>query len=191
MEQVRIRKAAVPQSVFAKILLPFAVPVLITFALLLLVGNHWPRDIAPGSGLKLAGLGASAITALAVWHSAVTRVQAPKARKGAALLCAVTGLMGWPVWCVGVLPSINGAALNSQTTVRMTLERIEVTHASKSRALYHWAWLKAGRDDSVIGSGRYFISNEIYDRLEKTRPGTVKVTVAEGLLGAQIVRGFD
>lgn len=191
MTKIRIPRASVPQSLFGKVLLPFALPILLTFALLLLVGNHWPRDIAPGSGLKLAGLCATAITAFVVWRNAIARVDDHKARTFAALLCAVTGLMGWPVWSVGVLPSLNGAVLRNQSTVRMTLERTEVTHKSKSRELYYWAWLKADRDNGVAGSGRYFISREIYERLEKASPATVDVTVAQGLLGAQIVRGYD
>lgn len=191
MTKIRMRRANAPQNLFAKVLLPFALPILLTIALLLLVGNHWPRDIAPGSGLKLAGLCATAITAIMVWRNATARLDDHQVRGFAALLCALTGLMGWPVWSVGVLPSLNGANLHSQSTVRMTLERTEVTHKSKSRELYYWAWLKADRANRLAGSGRYFISREIYERLQKTSPATVDVTVAQGLLGAQIVRGYD
>lgn len=191
MNQDSSHRATVPQSLFAKVVLPFAVPILLTFALLLLVGNHWPRDIAVGSGLKLTGLVTTAMTAFAVWRYSVAQIDERKVRKFAALLCAITALLGWPVWSVGVLPSVNGMVVRNQSTVRMRLEKTEVTHASKSRELYHWAWLKADRSDAVISSGRYFISEEVYERFEKTSPATVEVAVGEGLLGARIVLGYD
>lgn len=191
MKRTRSQRFAAPPSLFVKAMLPFAAPILLTFALVLLIGNHWPRDIAPGSGLKLAGLVTTAMTAFGVWRYSIAQLSAPKLRKFAAVLCAVTALLGWPVWSVGVLPSVNGAIVRGQSTVRMTLERTEVTHASKSRELYHWAWLKPYRNDAVIGSGRYFISEDVYNRLEKTSPATVGVTVGQGLLGARIVLGYD
>lgn len=179
------------QGVLAKALLPFAVPILLTFALVLVIGDQWPRDIAPGSGLKLAGLGATALTALVVWRNAITGAQHDNIRKLAALLCVVTGVMGWPVWSVGVLPSINGAMLHNQSTIRMTLERTEVTHKSKSRDLYYWAWLKAEHGDPVIESGRYFIPKDFYERLAMESPPAVDVSVAQGLLGAQVIIKFE
>ncbi|KPF92233.1 hypothetical protein IP81_09585 [Novosphingobium sp. AAP83] len=191
MKRTSSQRTAMPQSLFVKAVLPFAAPILLTFALVLLVGNHWPRDIAPGSGLKLAGLIATAATAFVAWRYSAAQLDEPKACKFAALLCAVTALLGWPVWSVGVLPSVNGAIVRGQSTVHMTLERTEVTHASKSRKLYYWAWLKPDQSDAVIGSGRYFISEDVYNRLEKTSPATVKVTVGQGLLGARIVLGYD
>ena len=131
------------------------------------------------------------MTAFGVWRYSIAQLSEPKARKFAAVLCAVTALLGWPVWSVGFLPSVNGAIVRGQSTVRMTLERTEVTHASKSRELYHWALLKPDRSDAVIGSGRYFISEDVYNRLQETSPATVGVTVGQGLLGARIVLGYD
>lgn len=191
MKRTSSQRNVAPPSLFVKAMLPFAAPILLTFALLLLVGNHWPRDIAPGSGLKLAGLVTTAVTAFGVWRYSIAQLSEPKLRKSAAILCAVTALLGWPVWSVGVLPSVNGAIVRGQSTVRMTLERTEVTHASKSRELYHWAWLKPDRSDAVIGSGRYFISEDIYNRLQETSPAKVEVMIGQGLLGARIVLGFD
>ncbi len=179
------------QGVLLKGLLPFAVPILLTFGLLLLVGDRWPRALAPGSGLKLAGLLTTLITAWAVWHHAVGRVEDRKARQFVALMCALTGLMGWPVWSVGVLPSINGSVQRNHVTVRMALERTEVTHASKSRDLYHWAWLRADGGTHARLSGRYFISEALYESLGNATSVQVDVTFAEGLLGAQTVLGFD
>ena len=190
MKDIVSRRPAVPASFLGKLLLPFAVPILLTLALLLLVGDRWPRDIAPGSGLKLAGLCASALVAFAVWRFVVRDVTDKRARKFAALLCALTGLMGWPVWSVGVLPSLNGSNLSGERTVRMALERIEATRKSKSRGYYHWAWLKADSDNFGVRSGRYFISEGIYDLWGREAPAMVDVTVAQGALGALVVTGF-
>lgn len=172
-------------------MLPFAVPILLTFALVLLVGDKWPRDIASGSGLKLAGLCCAAVTSLIVSLCAVGQLTDRRVRAFGGILCAATGLLGWPVWSTGVLPSINGAALSEPIIVPMTLERTETTHKSKSRDLYHWAWLRAQDDDSLIASGRYFVSETVFERLNTLERGTVGVTVAKGLLGAQVVIGFD
>ena len=188
---IRTARATVAQGALAKSVLPFAVPILLTFGLLLLVGDRWPRDVAPGSGLKLAGFFATVITACAVWHHAVGRVEDRKARQFVALVCALTGLMGWPVWSVGVLPSINGSVQRNHHTVRMTLERTEVTHASKSRNLYHWAWLRADGGTHARLSGRDFITGALYESLGNASSAQVDVTFAEGLLGAQTVLGFD
>jgi hypothetical protein len=188
---IRTVRATVGQGALAKCLLPFAVPILLTFGLLALIGDRWPRDLAPGSGLKLAGLFTTVITACAVWHHAVGRVEDRDARRFLAAVCALTGLLGWPVWSVGVLPSINGAVQRNPVTVRMALERTEVTHASKSRNRYHWAWFRADGGTHARLSGRYFISEELYESLGHASSAQVDVTFAEGLLGAQMVLGFD
>jgi hypothetical protein len=184
------RRPGLTPTLFATVVLPFAIPILLTFALVLLVGNAWPRSIALGSGLKLAGLAATAITGLAVWYAAAARARDPAVARFAALACGVTALMGWPVWSVGVLPSINGSVLDGPLTVRMTLERTAVTNKRKSREFYHWAWLRAERGESVIGSGRYFIAEDVYDRWRAAAPAAVDVRIARGLLGAQVVLGF-
>ena len=180
-----------PASFLLKLLLPFVGPMGLTFALLILAGEHWPRDIAPGSGLKFAGLCASALTALAIWHLATRGFADLNLRRFAAIVCAVTGLMGWPVWTTGVLPSVNGMVLGNPVTVPMTFERTERTQQSRSRNHYHWVWLKTQSASSPIGSGRYFISEGVYDALTARRPVTVRVTVAHGLLWAQVVQGFE
>ena len=187
----RTRQARPPASFLLKLLLPFAAPIVLTFALLLLAGDHWPRDIAPGSGLKLAGLCASALTALAAWHFATRGFAELSLRRFAAIVCAVTGLLGWPVWSTGILPSVNGMRLGDPVTVAMALERTERTRQSRSRNYYHWAWLKAQGEPSAIGSGRYVISESLYDAWTAHPPATINVTVARGLLGAQVVRDFE
>lgn len=184
-------RTIVPPSFFAKLLLPFAIPMLVTVALVVLVGESWPRNIAPGSGLKLAGFVATALTSAMVWHRVTRGIADRRAHKMAALVCGVVGLMGWPVWSVGVLPSVNGISLGPQEAVRMTLERTEVTTVSKSRALNHWAWLRPLSPDAETGAGRYFIPEATYQQWNSQRPSTVTVTAARGLLGAQVVIGYQ
>jgi hypothetical protein len=191
MANTRSSRPKLPTGLLLKPLLPFALPMVATFALVLLVGDRWPRDIAPGSGLKLAGLAATMATAFGVWRYAVRGVEDERVGRVVALLCAVTGLMGWPVWTTGVLPSVNGARLGSERTVRMDLERLETTTKSKSRGLYHWAWLAARDGEDALASGRYFLSETVYDTWQKTDPAEVHVTVARGFLGAQVVMKFD
>lgn len=171
-------------------MLPFAVPVFLTLALVLLVGDRYPRTIAPGSGLKLAGLCVTIVTCFVVWRLAVRGIEDLRAHKFAALFSVVTGLMGWPVWSVGLLPSVNGAVLDTQRTVSMRLERTEVTSKSRSRDQYHWAWLSADTPDAPISAGRYFIPQNTYREWSRRRPQQVKVTVARGLLGAMVVTGY-
>lgn len=177
----------VPAAFFVQLVLPFAAPILATFVLLVLVGDQWPRDIAPGSGLKLVGLCAAILTSAVFWAFAVGDVENIRIRRFAAALCAITGLMGWPVWSVGVLPSINGSVLTEPSILRMTVERTEVAHKSKSKGFYHWVWLKADNGNARLPSGRYFISEDVYQLLQSTKPDTVTVTVAQGILGAQVV----
>ncbi|HPB23448.1 MAG TPA: hypothetical protein PLL48_14090 [Novosphingobium sp.] len=190
MKQRDAPRPAVPGSFFAKLMLPFAVPILATLVLIL-AGDRWPRAIAPGSGLKLAGLVATGLTAYAAWRIATGGLPDARVRRFAALLCCVTGLMGWPVWSTGPLPSINGAVLTDHRTVVMSLDRLQVTHKSRSRDLYHWAWLSAGADGTRHLSGRYFISGQTHARLSREAPARVEVKLARGLLGGVVVTGLD
>lgn len=154
MKQARLPQATVPPVFFAKLLLPFAAPIIITMAMVLLAGDRWPRNIAPGSGLKLAGLIATVLTCIFVWRFAVAGIADRRVHKFAAILCAVTGLLGWPVWTMGLLPSVNGFKLDDERTVTMTLERTEMTRQSKSNIRNHWVWLR-GDQTTVASSGRY------------------------------------
>lgn len=191
MEAVEFRRTSVPATFFVKVLGPFAIPIVLTLALVVVAGEHWPRTIAPGSGLKLAGFCVTAATSLMVWRAVVRGVGDSRARKFAALACAVTGLMGWPVWSAGFLPSVNGFTLGAESSVRMTLERTEVTSKSKSRDRYHWAWLSLDGRAAPIASGRYFIPEKVYADWSKRRPSQVEVRVARGLLGAVVVTGYQ
>lgn len=183
-------RTLVPPSFFAKAMLPFALPILLTFALLILVGESWPRNLVPGSGLKLAGFLATMVTSLLVWRFTARGVADPRAHKMAALLCGMTGLMGWPVWSVGIMPSINGFSLGPEQTARMALKRTEVTTVSRSNKLNHWAWLQPDRLDSPVQAGRYFIPEGVYQEWSSLQPATVTVTFASGMLGAQVVTGY-
>ncbi len=191
MKSSRSSRVAVPASFFAKLMLPFAFPIALTMALVLLVGERWPRNIAPGSGLKLAGLCATAITCAIVWRLAVRGIADRRVHKFAAALCAATGLMGWPVWSVGILPSVNGYRPGSERVIAMTLERTESTRQSRSNKLNHWAWLRTDDAAAPIASGRYFISEDIHADWSRRGRGPVRITVARGLLGAQVVTGFE
>jgi len=191
MRKDKVPRPIVPPTFFGKLLLPFAIPLLLTTALVILVGENWPRNIAPGSGLKLLGLCATVLTCLIVWRFAIRGIEDRRAHKMAALVCGVVGLMGWPVWSVGVLPSVNGFSLGQEESIRMTLERTEVTVVSRSSTRNHWAWLRPEPKDSNAGPGRYFISEEIYDQWSGQRPGAVTVRIAHGLLGAQVVIGYE
>lgn len=182
-------RAVVPSSFFAGLLLPFAIPMLLTAALVIFVGAGWPRNIAPGSGLKLAGLCVTVLTSLAVWMLITRHIGDRRARKAAALICGAVGLLGWPVWSVGVLPSVNGFSLGPQQSHRMVLDRVEVTTVSRSSARNHWAWLRPDSPDAL--AGRYFIPEAIYAQWSRKQPAVVTVTMAPGLLGAQVVTGYE
>lgn len=184
-------RTTVPQSFLPKLLLPFAVPILATMVLVVVVGDDWPRNIPPGSGLKLAGFVASAVTALIVWRFATRSIADRRARVFAALVCGVVGLMGWPVWSIGVLPSVNGAILAPAQSVQMRLERTQTTTVSRSRRLNHWAWLRPLPPAPAAEGGRYFIPEETYARWNRDQPDMVTVTRARGLLGAQVVTGYE
>lgn len=191
MTHVALPRPRISAGLPAKLLLPFALPILATFALLFLVGNQWPRDIAIGSGLKMPGLCVAALSAFVIWWWSVRQIQDRRIRAFAAIFCGVTGLMGWPVWTVGILPSVNGSILSQPSHVPMTLDRVEMTPKSKSRGFYHWAYLKTTNSNSAIQSGRYFISEVDYQRLDSSKPTAVDVTVAQGLLGAYVVLGYE
>lgn len=180
-------RTIVPPSFFASIVLPFFVPFALTLILIAFVGESWPRNLVPGSGLKLIGLVATALTGLLSWKIAVRGLNDIRAHKAAALLVTITGLMGWPVWTVGFLPSINGIHVEDQQTVSMILERTETTTVSRSRKRNHWAWLRPINPGSLAGSGRYFITEETYARWELEEPREVELIVGQGILGAQVV----
>lgn len=190
MKRNNAPRANLPPSFFAKLLLPFAIPMLLTIALVIFAGDNWPRHIAPGSGLKLPGFGATLVTCLIVWCWAARGIRDKRNHAIAAVTCGVIGLMGWPVWSVGVLPSVNGMSLGPPEQLRMTIERTDVTVVSHSSTRNHWAWLRPDAHVARVTAGRYFIPEATYRQFKDKRPNIVTVTIAEGLLGAQVVTRY-
>ena len=172
-------------------MLPFAVPIMMTIAMMFLVGDRWSRTIAPGSGLKFAGLCTTALCCAGVWRFAIRGIADRRAHKFAAIMCAATGLLGWPVWTMGILPSINGSRLADEQVLTMTLERTEITRQSKSTKLNHWAWLRTEDRTTSAVSGRYYIPEDVHADWARRGPGPVRLKVARGLLGAQVVTGYE
>lgn len=170
--------------------MPFALPFGLTLIILVTVGEAWPRGIAPGSGLKLAGLMASALVGAAVWRTIARAFADRRVHKFAAIGCGVTALMGWPVWTVGVLPSVNGASMGREQVETMRLGRIDVTRPSKGPGFYYWAWLEPVHPGAGIAGGRYFIPETVYQRWAPHKPAMVRVVHAHGLLGAEVVIAF-
>lgn len=168
--------------------LPFAVPFALTLLLVLTVGESWPRTLAPGSGLKLAGLLASAATATVAWLRATQGVEDASLRTLAAVLCGLAALPGWPVWTVGVLPSINGSMTGEVQETRVRLDRLEITLPSRQRdGFYYWAWIAPRTAASPIAAGRVFVPEAAWRRWKEDRPETIRLRHARGLLGAQVV----
>ena len=183
-------RPVLPASFPAVALLPFFIPILLTLLLVLTVGEGWPRNLAAGAGLKLPGLIVAGAVATLVWRRVVRAVDDGRARRFAGLLCAVTGLMSWPVWTVGVLPSLNGAMPGETRSTTMQLERLDITRPSKGNGYYHWAVLRAARAGTVPASGRYFIPEHVYRQWNARRPATVTLVHARGALGAEVVTAY-
>ncbi len=68
-----------------------------------------------------------------------------------------------------------------------SLQRTEATTIAKQRGHHHWAWLKAEGAGNEALSGRYFISEELYNAWSTAAPPSVVITIAKGLLGAGVV----
>lgn len=185
MAHGKVGRVVVPGRMLGLALIPFAVPA--GLAAVLVLAADWPRDIAPGSGLKLPGFLATVLTTLLAWRLSLRGICDGWARRLSALLCSLVGLLAWPLWSAGVLPLVNGAALQESRTVRMTLERVEAVRRPRSREFYHWAELVPLEDGAGLAAGRYFIPEAAHERLAAGPPGTVEVEAATGLLGAVVV----
>ena len=72
--------------------------------------------------------------------------------------------MAWPVLTIGVMPTVNGARLGAPTITAMSIERLEITYASRSRGRYHWAHLRPPGANASLRAGRYFVSEAEYTR---------------------------
>ncbi len=179
------------QAVIVLSVVPFPFAILFTILCLLIVGNTAPRQVAPGDGLALAGLATALCVAALVLLLVRRQTADARARQGSLLLLATTTLMSWPVWTVGVLPTINGAMRGPERATTMAIERLEVTTATKSHTLYHWAYLQPATAASDLRAGRYFVNQADHERWTATRATTVQVTHARGALGAEVILGVQ
>lgn len=187
MKAHRLNKPVVPARVLVLSLIPFAAPVLVTITFLLIAGSSLPRDIAPGSGLKLAGLLATLVTTGLAWRVSVQGVNDARVRNLAGVLCILIGLMGWPVWSVGALPFVNALSLQNERTIAMALDRTEATVILHSPQKHHWAWLTPKEPDAGIKPGRHFIPEATYNLWAAAKPETVYVQAGTGLLGSTVI----
>ena len=178
------------QSILLLGISPFALSILVTFLVFLIAGNRIPRQLVPGASLALPGLTLSGLVFLAVAWVMRNRTPHAKLRKFGALLAGVCTLMSAPVWTIGVLPTVNGLATGSVASTVMHLEKLETTTVSKSRRLNHWAHLRPLGSGAPLSGGRYFVSQADYTAWQESRPRTITVNHATGLLGAETVIGF-
>ncbi len=170
--------------------LPFPLAILSTIAFVLTIGTRYPRDIAPGSSLILPGLVLSIVVMLLVTAHVRRNWIEDAPRRFSLILCAITSLLAWPVWTVGILPSVNGISLGREQVSAMRLVGLSTTRAKSGRRLYYLATLEPGVRSAEIGAGRYFFSKEIYDRWQSRTGREVTVMHASGLLRAQAVLDF-
>jgi hypothetical protein len=184
------RPPTLPASFLLKTALPFVLPVALTVIILLTVGETWPRSIAPGSGLILPGLIPSAMFATLAWRIAGRAFEDQNVSKFAAIICAATGLMGWPIWTIGVLPSINGAILDHEQFAPMYLGRLDVSRPKGGGSPSYSVRLEPVHPGGPIDGGRYYISKEVYLRLESQQPVAIRVAHSRGLLGAVVVTDY-
>ncbi len=171
-------------------LLPIPIALLALALTFLVAGTDTPRQIAPGS--SLAGTGLLVTVVIAATLTLLVRAAGAdgQMQKLGMVLTLLTSLIAWPMWTMGALPSLNGVRLAPTATAAMTLERLETSHASKSRTIYHWAYLTTTDASTPVRSGRYFVSDGAYARWSADGTRTVQLTYARGLLGAQVVLGI-
>lgn len=181
------RKPVVPARVLMLALIPFGVPVLLTLGFLAIGGGSWSRDLAPGSGLKLAGLVATLITTVLAWRVSVRGISDLRVHKMAGAFCLFVGLISWPAWSLATLPFVNAVALQNERAISMTLDRTETTKIRRRTQLRHWAWLTPKEAGTEITPGRTFIPEATYDLWTATKPTSVSVRAATGLLGATVI----
>ena len=77
-----------------------------------------------------------------------------------------------------IAPDVGGLTIDASTSA---------THKSKSRDYYHWAWLEAENGHYSTLSGRYFITEDLYLKLNNNAQPNVDVSFAQGLLGANVI----
>lgn len=169
---------------------PFVVSIITTMGLVFLVGDRVPRVIAPGSSLVAAGLSVTLLTGLFPLTTMWLRWSEPLARRQTILICGFAALMSWPIWTMGVMPTVNGMRFGPVHSTAMRLIRQEIRHASRNPTIYHWAYLRPAAADSGLTAGRYFVPTADYDIWSGAPPRNIQVHHATGLLGAEILFSF-
>lgn len=169
---------------------PFMLAIVVTMLLVVFVGDDIPRNIAYGSSLATWGLVVALISATAPFAILRNNWSQPMMRRMALGLCGLGAFMSWPVWTMGILPTVNGMHMGMIQTSEMRLDRLETSHASKSRQIYHWAYLQPVSPRAALEGGRYFVSANEYQRWTNARPQTVEISYATGLLGAKVVTAY-
>lgn len=171
--------------------LPFPLAIGATFALVLLVGERFPRQLAPDATLAPAGL-AMTLLAMGAILSVIWRQWTDDApRRFALLLVTLTSLLAWPVWTIGIAPSVNGMRLGPQQASTMRVVELTMSRASKGRSIYYWARLRPADARSRVGAGRYFVPQHIHERWQARTGAEVTVRHATGLLGAETIISFE
>lgn len=180
------------QRVLLWCLLPFAGPMLLSMALVLLttLGPPLPT-LAPGEGWRLAPWGAMA--ALLGWWWVVRRIgrttQRADWRRAAAALALGMSVLSVPVWALGVMQWVNGRLAAEAQATRVPLQGLSTSAQSRSRTPYHWAHLP-GDAEAGLPAGRYLLDSGHHAAWTAQPPTTVTVHHARGLLGARVVAGL-
>ncbi len=172
-------------------MLPFPLAIAVTLMMVLAIGNRFPRNIAPNSSLVLPGLLVTLIVLLAILAYVHRRWVEPSAFHFTLVLGGITSLLAWPVWTMGVLPSVNGIRMEPERATMMRLSGLSTTTISKSRRLNYWATLEPAGSTSPLGAGRYLISQSLSERWQAQQVRQVRVTHRTGLLGAEVLITFN
>lgn len=183
---------AAGQRVLLWCLLPFAGPMVLSMALVLLttLGPPLPT-LAPGQGWRLAPWGA--LAALLGWWWVLRRIgrttERTDWRRAAAALALGMSVLSVPVWALGVMQWVNGRFAAQALTTRVPLQGLSTSAQSRSRTPYHWAHLP-GDAAAGLPAGRYLLDSGHHAAWTAQPPATVTVHHARGLLGARVVAGL-
>ncbi len=183
---------AAGQRVLLWCLLPFAGPIVLSIALVLLTALGPPLPtLAPGQGWRLATPGAVAALLGWLWVRRQIGRTTPRAdwRRTAAALAQGTSVLSVPVWALGVMQSVNGRFAAEAQATRVPLQGLSTSTKSRSRTPYHWAHLP-GDAATGLPAGRYLLDSGHHAAWTAQPPATVTVHHARGLLGARVVAGL-
>jgi hypothetical protein len=183
---------AAGQRVLLWCVLPFAGPILLSMALVLLttLGPPLPT-LAPGQGWRLVAPGA--LAALLGWWWVVRQIgrttERADWRRTAAALALGMSVLSLPVWALGVMQWVNGRFAAEAQATRVPLQGLSTSSKSRSRTPYFWAHLP-GDAAAGLPAGRYLLDSGHHAAWTAQPPATVTVHHARGLLGARVVEGL-